>query len=185
MKPLFIKKNGTVSKVSGIVMNLIPSYTLAEYNALTHKPLFWVRTDEEYAQISSEDVSYGNSTVKEELDEINADIHKGYVEIIGDGVKTRSQILDELYALADKTKITEQSVLDFNLRAYHFMSNYSGTYFFGSVQCSSSNMQCYQCQMKSSGSIVEYVQSEVGGSTTYDNISTPASASGRSYRLYY
>ena len=76
MKPLFIKKNGTVSKISGIVMNLIPSYTLAEYNALTHKPLFWVRTDEEYAQISSENVSYGNSTVKEELDEINADIFK-------------------------------------------------------------------------------------------------------------
>ena len=70
MKPLFIKKNGTVSKVSGIIMNLIPSYTMAEYNALTHKPLFWVRTDEEYAQIPSEDVSYGSGSVKDELDEL-------------------------------------------------------------------------------------------------------------------
>ncbi len=73
MKPLFIKKNGTVSKVSGIIMNLIPSYTLAEYNALTHKPLFWVRTDEEYAQIPSEDVSYGSGSVKDALDVLNAD----------------------------------------------------------------------------------------------------------------
>lgn len=71
MKPLFIKKNGTVSKVSGIVMNLIPSYTLAEYNALTHKPLLWVRTDEDYAQIPSEDVSYGSGSVKDALDELN------------------------------------------------------------------------------------------------------------------
>ena len=68
MKPLFIKKNGTVSKVSGIIMNLIPSYTLAEYNALTHKPLFWVRTDEEYAQIPASDVSYGNGSVEDALD---------------------------------------------------------------------------------------------------------------------
>lgn len=69
MKPLFIKKNGTVSKVSGIIMNLIPSYTLAEYNALTHKPLLWVRTDEEYAQIPSTDVSYGSGSVKDALDD--------------------------------------------------------------------------------------------------------------------
>lgn len=68
MKPLFIKKNGTVSKVSGIVMNLIPSYTLAEYNALTHKPLLWVRTDEEYAQIPASDVSYGSGSVEDALD---------------------------------------------------------------------------------------------------------------------
>ena len=71
MKPLFIKKNGTVSKVSGIIMNLIPSYTLAEYNALTHKPLLWVRTDEEYAQIPSTDVSYGSGSVKDALDDLN------------------------------------------------------------------------------------------------------------------
>ena len=69
MKPLFIKKNGTVSKVSGIIMNLIPSYTMAEYNALTHKPLLWVRTDEDYAQIPSEDVSYGNVSVEDALDD--------------------------------------------------------------------------------------------------------------------
>ena len=68
MKPLFIKKNGTVSKVSGIIMNLIPSYTMAEYNALIHKPLFWVRTDEEYAQIPATDVSYGSGSVKDALD---------------------------------------------------------------------------------------------------------------------
>ena len=53
-------------------MNLIPSYTLAEYNALTHKPLFWVRTDEEYAQIPSTDVSYGSGSVKDALDGLNA-----------------------------------------------------------------------------------------------------------------
>ena len=69
MKPLFIKKNGTVSKVSGIIMNLIPSYTMAEYNALTHKPLLWVRTDEDYAQIPSTDVSYGSGSVKDALDD--------------------------------------------------------------------------------------------------------------------
>ena len=70
MKPLFIKKNGTVSKVSGIIMNLIPSYTLAEYNALTHKPLLWVRTDEEYAQIPATDVSYGSGSVEDALDDM-------------------------------------------------------------------------------------------------------------------
>lgn len=77
MKPLFIKKNGTVSKVGGIIMNLIPSYTLAEYNALTHKPLLWVRTDEEYAQIPSEDVSYGDGSVKDALDGLQKTVVTG------------------------------------------------------------------------------------------------------------
>lgn len=89
MKPLFIKKNGTVSKVSGIIMNLIPSYTLAEYNALTHKPLLWVRTDEEYAQIPSTDVSYGSGSVKDSLDGLTNDIHG-----IKDSVNVSAENLD-------------------------------------------------------------------------------------------
>lgn len=96
MKPLFIKKNGTVSKVSGIIMNLIPSYTMAEYNALTHKPLLWVRTDEDYAQIPSEDVSYGSGSVKDALDNLNnllivkttkTNLTSGFVNISKTGYK--------------------------------------------------------------------------------------------------
>ena len=132
-------------------------------------------------------VAYGNGSVEDALDEINAEISDltGYVEVIGDGVKTRSQILDALYALADKTKINEKSALNFDVRVYHFTMDYSGIYFFGSTQCSSGNMNCAQCQLKSSGSVVEQVTSAVGGGTTYTNGSSVVSVNGRPYRLYY
>lgn len=54
---------------------------MAEYNALTHKPLFWVRTDEDYAQIPSEDVSYGSGSVEDALDGLTASMAKTFVEL--------------------------------------------------------------------------------------------------------
>ena len=69
MKPLYIKKNGTSHKVAGIITALFPSYTLAEYTALDHKPLFWVRTDATYGAIPASMVSYDGGTVEDALDD--------------------------------------------------------------------------------------------------------------------
>ena len=49
--------------ISGL--NSVPRLTLAQYNALTTKPEFWVRTDapEDYGKISADQVSYDRGGV--------------------------------------------------------------------------------------------------------------------------
>ena len=49
--------------ISGI--NSVPRLTLAQYNALSVKPEFWVRTDapEDYGKISADQVSYDRGGV--------------------------------------------------------------------------------------------------------------------------
>lgn len=65
--------NGTDKKLlSGIAK--VPRLTLAQYNALTVKPEFWIRTDapESYKKLSADQVSYdSNTTVKDKLDQKN------------------------------------------------------------------------------------------------------------------
>ena len=61
--------------VSGL--NSVPRLTLAQYNALTTKPEFWVRIDapEDYGKISADQVSYDeNTTVEDKLDELSDSI---------------------------------------------------------------------------------------------------------------
>lgn len=57
--------------VNGVLqagVNDIPSYTRAEYEALTEKPEYWICTDEDYSDLSAENVTYGSGTVKDALD---------------------------------------------------------------------------------------------------------------------
>ena len=51
-----------VNMVSGV--NFTPQLTLAEYNALSVKPTYWIRTDapEDYGRLPASEVGYDNTT---------------------------------------------------------------------------------------------------------------------------
>lgn len=65
--------------VNGVLqagVNDIPSYTRAEYEALTEKPEYWICTDEDYEDLPSEYVTYGSGTVKDALDDLRGTEYK-------------------------------------------------------------------------------------------------------------
>ena len=68
--------------------------------------------------LDADDVAYDNTgsgltatNVQDAIDEVNNKITAGSVQVVADGVKTISQICDELYALIDRTKLKGTSVL--------------------------------------------------------------------------
>ena len=137
------------------------------------------------------DVSYDNTqsgmvatNAQDAIDELNADINKGYVEVTTDGVKTMSQLLDSLYALLDGTKVTGNSFISFNNRIYRFSQEYQG-YWFIVTTMSSINVTHDLLYVKSSGSTFEEIYCPVGGATGYHNQSSNVQPSGRKITLYY
>ena len=134
MKPLFIKKNGTVSKVSGIVMP----------------------------------ASYPASRVTHES-----------VSVTADGVKTYSQLLDELFALTDQTKITKDSCVTIGTE-YHRLTDLRGAnidYAFAALNGQS--VMVVRLKLKASDSKYEIAM------PNYSDASANVPTSGAVITLYY
>ena len=72
MATWYIDSNGNKHLISGMVTGELPKYTMAEYTALTDKPIDWICTDydatSEYG-INATEVKYDSSTnVKDKID---------------------------------------------------------------------------------------------------------------------
>lgn len=84
--------------------------------------------------IDAEDVPYDNTTsgltatdVQAAIDELNAKVDAGDVQVTSDGVKTMSELLNALYSLIDQTKITPRSVFVFNDTEFMSIENKTGS----------------------------------------------------------
>lgn len=106
-----------------------------------------------------------------------------YVEVVADGVKTNSQLLDELFSLTDLTKITKDSVLVRNdkfLRITYFDGVYAG--FTESEVAATADWTLTQSvYLRSSGSEI-YVHFANG---SHQSQSSTVTASGKKITLYY
>ena len=93
-------------------INFTPQLTLAEYNALSVKPKYWIRTDgPESSTISAEDISYDNTTVKDVLDGINTNLSDKYLIIEGGYVSDLNIPIDRLtFAGIYKNNVDNNSV---------------------------------------------------------------------------
>lgn len=131
-----------------------------------------------------------STNVQDAISELNADISKGYIEVIGDGVKTYSQILNELYALIDSNKVTPNMYLaninpnSHGQSMYHLRYISSTSYEFCMVEATANNMACFTLVLKSSGSTYKVSNSKTSG-ITFNDYSSTAFASGYSMRIYY
>ena len=132
-------------------------------------------------------VAYDNTTsgleaenTQEAIDEINtalSDLTES-VSITADGVKTRSQLLNELYAAADMTKLTNRAVIVRGVFIYHLVRDTNFT-------CcnwtdTSPFVQVQYIKLLASGS----VQGFVTPSANTDQ-SSSSETSGVEYTLYY
>ena len=108
-----------------------------------------------------------------------------YVEVTGDGVKTFSQIGDELYALVDPDKVSDKSVIQHIVGTNNF-ANYSVIRFNGTkitstrTDIAAAGADIYRYEIQSSGSKYD----NITGSTYTDN-SSSVFTSGWVLRLYY
>lgn len=116
----------------------------------------------------------------------------GSVSVAGDGTKTWSQLLDELFALIDSSKITTKSTFEYNAvgtlnTIYHILEvgESPKAYSFTRNDVNSSALQIGKVTIKASGSVYEAGVSAVGGATTYTNASAIAVGSGRVLKIVY
>ena len=144
--------------------------------------------------VSAEDVSYNNTVsgltatdVQAAIDEVVGMIPggSGSVEVVADGVKTRSALLDELYALIDFTKLTARTVLVVetatSLTCNPLTMHTPGTYtIFNGTYVDSSAIFCFTYYVKPSASISR----DASGVTVSDH-STLVPASGTKYKIIY
>ena len=140
---------------------------------------------------SADNVSFdptGTDLVSEDVEsaikEVNAKTELEYVEFISDGVKTRAQCANALFALLDVTKLRPQSVL-YALSVYCMRSvDYQGYYFTNIQGGSTSVASVTTWKLAESGSQQIYVAINVGGTSATD-YSTYVDTAGKVYRLYY
>ena len=126
-------------------------------------------------------------TVMSELQAINPD--KGYVEVTGDGVKTYATLLNELFALVDKTKINKSSALlniTPNGETYYYQPEYvdNTEFIFSGCSANQSNFAVTGVTIKATGS-TSYQAVTSTSSTTINEQSSVVPVSGRKFRLVY
>lgn len=119
------------------------------------------------------------ATVKKIADAIINDS----ISVTGNGVKTRAQLLNELYALVDYSKFTEKSVLVISTTCYH-MTSYNSTHLnFSYAQAASSSLNVEEVRMSSNSSA--YTGSASSSGYTRSDDSSTIIPNGMVIKLIY
>ena len=134
------------------------------------------------------DISNGDSFTASNMESgdnaLNTVNDKGSVSVTADGVKTTSTLLNELYALIDKTKISYKSVLVFANNVVSISKIETNQLTFSVTINSSSNLSCDTYALKSTGSTRISASSNTSG-TSFNNQSSTAIASGNILAIHY
>ena len=104
-------------------------------------------------------------------------------EVTADGIKTKSQLLDELFAQLDLTKLTRNSVL-VDPYDFIFSLNHGGTellYVCTRVSADSVIMESNMVQANGSTNIAATV---TAGGVSFSNNTSTVPASGRTFKIY-
>lgn len=118
------------------------------------------------------------------VNELNAKVGGGSVYVTADGVKTNSQLLDELYALVDASKVSLNSTLNITTgtsEAIHNMNNKTATlYSYSRVDADSSHLRVRALHVLASSS--EYRSLE---DTTVTDVSSSIPSAGTVFTITY
>jgi len=113
-----------------------------------------------------------------------------YVEVTADGVKTYTNLLNELFALVDMTKINQDSVLvewygDDYYYPFAIDTIKSNILSFHSISGNSSNFNVFRRTLSASSSTATHNYMENGGNNTYADDSSYQVGNGGKFILYY
>lgn len=123
-----------------------------------------------------------NASINEDIDQINSELNKGSVSITADGVKTLTQILDSLFALADTSKITINSKLRTGNGVYS-CTLVGGTIFDFSGVTNPVIIEVFR--MLESNSAANRVSCNSNNTILFENIGATTPVSGKVFTLYY
>lgn len=122
------------------------------------------------------------TNIDTELTQVNSELNKGSVSITADGVKTLTQILDSLFALADTSKITINSKLR-TANGVCSCTLVGGTIFDFSAVSSPVIIDTYR--IKASNSIAHRVSCNSNNTIQFEDRGATTPESGRVFTLYY
>lgn len=128
------------------------------------------------------DTNCETTNVSTELIEIKVAINRGYVQVTADGVKTLSQILDSLFALADTSKISINSKLR-SENAVYSCTLVGGTLFDFSGITAPVIIDLYR--VRASNSAANRVSCNSDSTILYEDRAASIPESGRIFTLYY
>lgn len=144
---------------------------------------------QEHVNPIAANVSYDNSgsglaasNVQDAIDEVNAKTIPQHVSVTADGVKTYSQLLDDLYALVDQTKVTGKSYIEFE--GSIVAQQQAGRFQRMLMKGSGTAVDVIDIVFIANGSIVRLGQFSAGAMSNADS-STTVPTSGIKYRFYY
>lgn len=133
--------------------------------------------------LNASDVNYNNSgsglsatSVQGAIDEIASDINKGSVSVTADGIKTFSELLNDLYALINPAKISARSIMRRDSLYYRLVKMSGGIYSFVYADVSPSYYDLNELDLYSSGSGMYYARTASGSTSISDYSSTIVTA---------
>lgn len=160
------------------VVQMIRDMDSEDFEDATEQGMYFVNDEEGYA-VSGDMVAYNeNKSVNDVLDELLAESES--VSVTSDGVKTYGQLLNELYALVDKSKIENSYIIHSNFKFYFERIENGNELFYTSSRLSAYNTQFVGMRLKTAYSqYVFWVSNELTDSTS------DVPSSGATITLYY
>ncbi len=104
------------------------------------------------------------------------------ISVTGDGVKTYAQLLNELFALLDTTKLTYDAVLKYSNYTFHIASGV--TTFSGSIR-TTNEIRTYVAVVTENASTYEYVSIDHSGVVAYHDMSASVVSNGTVIGISY
>lgn len=130
-------------------------------------------------------------TVMSELARVEAEIPtpSGFVSVTADGVKTVSQVLDELYALVDRSKLTANSKLKITISGNHYIYDIeqipSSSLIFTSTVASATTVVITTATLQATGSFYGGASLNGTPAISFVDQSSSITANGAIYRIDY
>ena len=122
-----------------------------------------------------------NDSIGEKIDDLDAEVNKGYISVTADGIKTYSQMLDTLFAAADMTKLERLSTLHINYEVFNLNYMSASEPRFGEVLCINSNRIDVKCALvKASSSVYNMIQNG-----TLTDLSAQVPSNGTIFKISY
>ena len=138
-------------------------------------------------------ISYDNSgsgltatNAQDAIDEIAAALpSSGSVSVTNDGTLTAGQMLNNLFALVDLTKINDRSVLKLNTVVLPMTINEGNSFTFNStnINIASSNLVNFTAKLSSASTYARSITAT--NNTTFNNFTNTVQGAGEVYALYY
>lgn len=125
------------------------------------------------------------------IDELNADINKGSVSVTADGVKTYGALLNELFNLADRDKISSTSALriygnNYNYKNYQLFVRYNDRLKFSASDVSGASDVYVESIFLRANNASAYTWSHTKTSgTTFTDETNGVPASGIVFAIFY